>query len=91
MLPPDWGEAGYPNVWLGTTTEDEKHYRMRWPMLARIPAVVHFISYEPAIGSLGRLGLKGLHGARLRAALASGDDPIGERTQADCYHKCPIV
>jgi protein gp37 len=32
---------------------------MRWPILARIPAVVHFISYEPAIGSLGRLGLKG--------------------------------
>lgn len=59
MLPTDWGEAGYPNVWLGTTTEDEKHYRMRWPVLARVPAVVHFISYEPAIGSLGRINLAG--------------------------------
>jgi protein gp37 len=59
MLPPDWGTAGYPNVWLGATTEDEKHYRMRWPVLARVPAVVHFISYEPAIGSLGRINLTG--------------------------------
>jgi protein gp37 len=65
MLPPDWGTAGYPNVWLGATTEDEKHYRMRWPVLARVPAVVHFISYEPAIGSLGRSsGAKFFHAAR---------------------------
>jgi protein gp37 len=54
MLPADWGN-GYPNVWLGTTTEDEVHYRQRWPILAPIPAVIRFISYEPAIGPLGPL------------------------------------
>lgn len=54
---PDWGKAGYPNVWLGTTTEDDEHYRMRWPVLARIPAVIRFISYEPAIGPINRLDL----------------------------------
>jgi len=58
MLPADW-DGGYPNVWLGTTTEDEKHYRMRWPVLARIPAAVRFISYEPAIGAIGALKLGG--------------------------------
>lgn len=51
MLPEDWG-AGYPNVWLGTTCEDQKHYDMRWPVLAAVPAAVRFISYEPAIGPL---------------------------------------
>jgi protein gp37 len=51
MLPPDWGN-GYPNVWLGTTTEDQEHYEQRWPILARIPAVVRFVSYEPALGPL---------------------------------------
>lgn len=51
MLPADWG-AGYPNVWLGTTCEDQKHYDMRWPVLAAVPAAVRFISYEPAIGPL---------------------------------------
>jgi protein gp37 len=50
--PADWGD-GYPNVWLGITAEDEERYRMRWPILSRIPAVVRFVSYEPAIAALG--------------------------------------
>jgi len=58
MLPPDWGE-GYRNVWLGTTTEDARAYRERTPHLLRIPAVVHFISYEPALGPLGELEIDG--------------------------------
>jgi protein gp37 len=56
MLPADWA-YGYPNVWLGTTTEDEKHYRMRWPVLSKIPAARRFISYEPAVGQLGNLAI----------------------------------
>ncbi len=51
MLPSDW-EDGYANVWLGTTAEDQKHYDHRWPILSEIPAPVHFISYEPALGPL---------------------------------------
>jgi len=52
FLPVDWGN-GYPNVWIGTTAENEKYYRQRWPILARIPAAIRFVSYEPAIGPLG--------------------------------------
>ena len=51
MLPADWG-AGYPNVWLGTTCEDQPAYDRRWRVLRDIPARVRFISYEPAIGPL---------------------------------------
>lgn len=51
MLPSDWGQ-GYPNVWLGTTCEDQAAYDRRWPILASIHARVRFISYEPAIGPL---------------------------------------
>ena len=51
FLPEDWGE-GYPNVWLGITAEDQLHYDRRWPVLARTPAAVRFISYEPALGEL---------------------------------------
>ena len=40
------------NVWLGITAEDQKHYDQRWAVLRQIPATVHFISYEPAIGEL---------------------------------------
>jgi protein gp37 len=56
MLPLDWA-AGYPNVWLGTTTEDAERFKLRWPVLARIPASIRFISYEPGIGPLGRLDI----------------------------------
>jgi protein gp37 len=41
-----------PNVWLGATTENQEYFDRRWSILARIPAVVHFISYEPALGPL---------------------------------------
>jgi len=48
------GLAPWPwrNVWLGTTTEDQQHYDRRWPILREIPAAVHFVSYEPALGPL---------------------------------------
>jgi len=51
MLPSDWGE-GYRNVWLGTTCEDNDHYRSRYKHLSATPARVRFISYEPALGPL---------------------------------------
>ena len=49
MLPADWGN-GWPNVWLGTTCEDQQHFDRRWPILRDVPAAVRFISYEPALG-----------------------------------------
>jgi protein gp37 len=48
-LPDDWG-AGYPNVWLGVSVEDQEYADLRIPVLLRLPAVVRFISYEPALG-----------------------------------------
>jgi protein gp37 len=49
MLPSDWGD-GYPNVWLGITGEDQLRFDQRWTRLQKIPAVIKFVSYEPAIG-----------------------------------------
>jgi protein gp37 len=51
MLPDNWS-SGWNNVWLGTTAEDQARYDMRWKHLQGIPAVVRFISYEPAIGPI---------------------------------------
>jgi protein gp37 len=59
MLPRDWG-TGYPNVWLGTTAEDARAYQQRLPHLLKVPSVIHFVSYEPAIGPLGSLDVNGL-------------------------------
>jgi protein gp37 len=51
MLPADWGD-GYHNVWLGVTAENQQYFDQRWRILQRVPAVIRFISYEPALGSL---------------------------------------
>jgi protein gp37 len=55
-LPDSWP---WENVWLGTTTEDQEHYDLRWPILSKIPATIRFISYEPALSPLR------LHGSPL--------------------------
>lgn len=59
FLPDDWG-AGYRNVWLGTSIESNA-YAHRANTLRQIPAVVRFVSYEPALGPLDQLDLTGLH------------------------------
>lgn len=39
-----------PNVWMGTTVEDQQRANERIPVLLRIPARVLFISAEPLLG-----------------------------------------
>lgn len=59
MLPDSWAdnEWGYwPNVWLGTSIEDNR-VAERSPILTAVPAVIHFISYEPAIGPFDKVDL----------------------------------
>ena len=51
MLPTTW-RSGWSHVWLGATAEDQEHFDHRWSILGSIPAVVRFISYEPALGAL---------------------------------------
>lgn len=47
-LPDDWGDWGYPNVWLGVSIESPK-YLWRLEALEDIRSIVRFISYEPAL------------------------------------------
>lgn len=77
MLPADWGE-GYPNVWLGTSIEDRRVVD-RARVLAAVPAIVHFISYEPAIGPVFALGTSDADWGNLWPTVDGGtevtDDP----------------
>lgn len=41
-----------PNVWLGTTVEDQQRADERIPHLLRLPAAVHFLSVEPLLEPL---------------------------------------
>jgi protein gp37 len=48
-----WAEEDIPrNVWLGVTCEDQRAFDRRWEIASNLPATVHFVSYEPAIGPL---------------------------------------
>lgn len=50
MLPKDWGEIGYVNVWLGVTGETNDLARQRAMHAVVIPATIHFMSVEPMLG-----------------------------------------
>ncbi|MGE3624111.1 MAG: DUF5131 family protein [Bdellovibrionales bacterium] len=51
MLPADWG-AGYQNVQLGTTVENQTEAERRIPHLMDIPCAVRFLSCEPLLGPI---------------------------------------
>jgi protein gp37 len=51
MLPTNWGD-GWPNVWLGVTTENQIETKGRIPILQSIPAVVRFLSAEPLLEAI---------------------------------------
>lgn len=57
LLPGDWGD-GYPNVWLGTTAENQTEADRRIPHLLAAPARVRFLSMEPL---LGPVDLRAIH------------------------------
>ena len=51
MLPFNWGD-GWPNVWLGTTVENQAEADRRIPHLLAVPARIRFLSCEPLLGPL---------------------------------------
>lgn len=52
MLPASWLVRPAPNVWLGASVESLFYAADRLPVLLNVPARVHFVSYEPALGPI---------------------------------------
>jgi len=52
FLPAEWLKNPRPNVWLGTTAEDQQRADERIPHLLRTPAAVRFLSSEPLLEAL---------------------------------------
>lgn len=48
-----------PNVWLGTSVEDQKTLDLRLPFLLNTPGAKRFISYEPALEPINILSVFG--------------------------------
>lgn len=49
-----------PNVWQGVSVESEE-YAFRVEHLRKVPAAVRFLSVEPLLGPVRKLGLDGIH------------------------------
>ncbi|MFZ4778321.1 MAG: phage Gp37/Gp68 family protein [Terrimicrobiaceae bacterium] len=47
-----WEFMPFPNVWLGISAGTQVGFDKRWPILRELPALVKFISYEPALGPI---------------------------------------
>jgi protein gp37 len=75
MLPDDWHD-GWDHVWLGTSIEDGRVVERRDHLVA-VPAVVHFISYEPALGPLDNLPLDGVEWVIYGGESGPGHRPEG--------------
>lgn len=86
FLPTDWG-AGYENVWLGTTIEDNR-VAARADHLRRVPARVRFISYEPAIGPADAVDLTDLHWVICGGESGSGYRPLDMQWAREIRDRC---
>lgn len=87
FLPSDWGSEGYPNVWLGTTIEDNR-VKDRAEHLKSNPARVHFISYEPAIGPLDEVNLDGIEWVIVGGESGPGYRPFEQQWGRDMRDHC---
>lgn len=87
LLPNDWGAYGYPNVWLGTSIEDMR-VAARADALRDIPAVIRFISYEPALGPLNELDLTGIDWVIYGGESGPGHRPEDKQWARDMHARC---
>lgn len=69
-----------PNVWLGTSVEDQRRAEERIPWLTTTPAAVRFLSCEPLLGPVDLTDI----------TVLEGKPPYGPRVGFDCltgyYH-----
>jgi protein gp37 len=76
-----------PNVWLGTSIESEE-WVGRADALRTVPAAIRFISFEPLIGPIGAIDLRGIHWAIVGGESGKGARPIREEWIDEIYDQC---
>lgn len=76
-----------PNVWLGTSVEDRRVIH-RIDDLYDTPAAIRFISFEPLIGDVGELILKGMHWAIVGGESGRGARPMEEAWVRNIQRQC---
>jgi protein gp37 len=75
------------NVWLGTSVENEDVVD-RIQELRVVPAAIRFISFEPLIGSVGKINLNGIHWAIVGGESGRAARPIREEWIDEIHLQC---
>lgn len=78
-----------PNVWLGTSVEDETVVT-RIDALRLAPAAIRFISFEPLIGSVGVVDLKDIHWAIVGGESGKYARPVCEEWIDEIHEQCLV-
>ena len=79
--------AMLPNVWLGTSVESAE-YIDRIAMLRKVPAAIRFLSFEPLLGPVGRIDLRGIHWAIVGGELGPAARPMDARWVSEIKSMC---
>lgn len=79
-----------PNVWLGTSIENQDVVK-RVDALRAAPAAIRFVSFEPLIGSVGRIDLQDIHWAIVGGESGKAARPIREQWIDEIYSQCVAV
>lgn len=83
----DMNAAVLPNVWLGTSVENQET-ASRIDELRQTRAAIRFISFEPLIGSVGDIDLSEIHWAIVGGESGPGARPIKEIWIDEIYAQC---
>lgn len=76
-----------PNVWLGTSVENDAVLD-RLDYLRATPAAVRFVSFEPLIGSVGSASLNQIHWAIVGGESGPRSRPMQEEWVDEIYDRC---
>lgn len=83
------GSMVLPNVWLGTSIENAD-VADRANELRNVPAAIRFISFEPLIGSVGKIDLSGIHWAIVGGESGRSARPIREEWIDEIHEQCAL-
>lgn len=82
-----WNQDPLQNVWLGTSVESSAVVD-RIEMLRAVPARIRFISFEPLIGPVGHVNLRGIDWAIVGGESGRFARPIREAWIDEIYERC---
>jgi protein gp37 len=78
-----------PNVWLGTSIENDEVVG-RVDHLRAVPAAIRFISFEPLIGPVGKINLADIHWAIVGGESGRAARPIREEWIDQIFEQCAL-